>query len=143
MYNKYEISNFAKTGYESKHNLNYWNNNSYYGFGLAAHGYIDGTRYSNQIGLEEYITKPTNRMEEKHLTKNEKLEEEIFLGFRRTSGINTRDINEKYNIVFEEKYKNIIKKYLDTGHLVKTENGFKLSISGILVSNYILADFIE
>ncbi len=142
-YKHYEISNFSLAGFESKHNMNYWDNNSYYGFGVAAHGYIDGIRYSNSIGLKDYIQNPTKRSMAKQLTEQEKLEEEIFLGFRRNSGIDTELINNKYNIDFEEKYGDIIKKYLDTKHIVKTDKGFCLSVDGILVSNYILADFIE
>ena len=54
-YNHYEISNFAKKGYESKHNLSYWNNNEYYGFGLSASGYINNIRYTNTKNLSKYI----------------------------------------------------------------------------------------
>ena len=138
----YEISNFSLNGFESRHNLNYWNNNTYYGFGTAANGYIDNIRYSNNKNLNEYIINPTKHEEEILVSDKEKLEEEIFLGFRRAFGINTNIINQKYNINFEEKYKNIILKYLDTGHLEKTADGYKLTVSGILMSNYILADFI-
>ena len=138
----YEISNFSKKGFESKHNLNYWNNNQYYGFGTAAHGYIDGIRYSNKKNLKEYIQNPLIHEENKKLSKEEQLQEEIFLGFRRIKGINTELINKKYSIDFEDKYKSIISKYIDTGHLIKTKNGYKLSDNGILISNYILADFI-
>lgn len=141
-YRHYEISNFSLDGYESKHNLNYWDNNSYYGFGVAAHGYVDEIRYSNSVGLKDYIQNPTKHAVTKKLTEKEKLEEEIFLGFRRTSGIDTELINKKYNIDFDKKYSAIIKKYLDTEHIIKTEKGYRLSVDGILVSNYILADFI-
>ena len=141
-YLHYEISNFAKKGYESKHNLNYWNNNSYYGFGLAAHGYLDNIRYSNKNTLEEYIKNPLLPQEKKVLTHKEQLEEEIFLGFRRNSGINVTDINKKYKIDFNNKYKDIINKYINSKHLEKTANGYRLTNEGILVSNYILADFI-
>ena len=59
------------------------------------------------------------------------------------NGINIQTINSKYGINFDNKYKNIIQKYTQTGHILKTQNGYKLSDTGILVSNYILADFIQ
>ena len=139
----YEISNFCLSGYESKHNLNYWDNNSYYGFGVAAHGYLDGNRYSNPVTIEKYLENPSTPQEIKHLTEQEMLEEEIFLGLRRMDGINSSLINEKYNIDFDKKYKNILNKYTASGHIAKTENGYKFTANGILVSNYILADFLD
>lgn len=139
----YEISNFSKSGFESKHNLNYWDNNSYYGFGVASHGYENGVRYSNTTNIKKYLENPYKHDFENTLTNQEKLEESIFLGFRKIDGIDTQTINSKYGIDFDEKYKSIVKKYIQSGHLIKTNNGYKLSDTGILVSNYILADFIQ
>jgi len=142
-YEHYEISNFSKKGFNSKHNLNYWKNNSYYGFGAAAHGYENGVRYSNYRTIDEYI-KNTTKCEYSHrLSEQERLEEEIFLGFRKSDGINTEKINNKYNINFDKKYKNVLDKYLSLNYIEKTENSYKLTLNGILVSNVILADFIE
>lgn len=139
----YEISNFAQKGFESRHNLNYWNNQTYYGFGAAAHGYVDGVRYANQMILEKYINNPVKHFEERILTIQEQLEEEIFLGFRRIKGINISEINKKFSIDFNTVYKIPLDKYLCSGHINKTSSGFKLSKSGILVSNIILADFLQ
>ena len=142
-FEQYEISNFSKKDFYSKHNLNYWNNNTYYGFGLGAHGYENETRYSNAETLDEYITNPTKHKFEKKLSKQEKLEEEIFLGFRKSEGINTNNINKKFDIDFENKYKNVLEKYLELKLLEKSENYYRLTTDGILVSNTILADFID
>ncbi|MBP3925346.1 radical SAM family heme chaperone HemW [bacterium] len=139
----YEISNFSKNGCNSKHNTNYWDNNSYYGFGLAAHGYTDGYRYSNSAVLEDYIQNPCEPFYSHKLTKQEQLEEEIFLGFRKMKGIDLININSKYDIDFEKKYSTILSKYLKSGHILKDGNFYKLSIEGVLVSNIILADFLE
>ncbi len=139
----YEISNFAKPGYESRHNLNYWSNNSYYGFGAAAHGYIGNVRYFNRENLDEYIANPCEHADRKILTNQEILEEEIFLGFRKMDGINVRSVNEKFSIDFDKQYKKVIDKYLMYGYLAKTSGGYKLTNSGILVSNFILADFLQ
>ena len=138
---RYEVSNFAKKGYESKHNLNYWNNNEYYGFGAAAHGYVDGVRFYNYSELEKYMANPSTHQYGKTLTEDEKLEEEIFLGFRKREGVNVNKIKEKFGIDFENKYKAILEKYSD--FIEKTPAGYALNLKGVLVSNMILADFIE
>lgn len=139
----YEISNFCRHGYESKHNLNYWNNEEYYGFGVAAHGYVNGVRYGNETSIENYIKDPYKKSEERIETTQDKLEEEIFLGFRKMNGIDINIINSKYNINFEEKYLNILKKYEGLNLIEKTSSGYKLTPNGILVSNTILADFLN
>ena len=139
----YEISNFAKSGYESKHNLNYWDNNTYYGFGTAAHGYENETRYFNSANLDEYINKPLQHKSSQKLTKQEQLEEEIFLGFRKMEGINIEKINKKFNIDFLKKYASTIDKYVSYKYLSDTNTGFKLTNNGILISNTILSEFLE
>ena len=140
-YERYEVSNFAKKGYESKHNLTYWNNDEYYGFGVSAHGYVDGIRYSNYCTLEEYMNAPANHEYGKVLTEKEKLEEEIFLGFRKTEGINTDKIKEKYNINFENKYKKILEKFSD--YIIKTPQGYAFNLKGTMLSNEILPYFLD
>ena len=137
---RYEISNFSKKGFESKHNINYWNNEEYYGFGVSAHGYVDGIRYSNVCNIEQYMEKPLQHEYGKMLTQKEKLEEEIFLGFRKTEGINTKKINSLYGINFEQKYKSVLDKYSD--YLEKTTLGYKLNLQGTLLSNIILSEFL-
>lgn len=139
----YEISNFSKEGFESRHNLNYWNNEHYYGFGVAASGYEGNVRYSNQINIEKYIQNPNLKISEIPVSDSEKLEEEIFLGFRRLDGIDTDFINQKYGICFDEKYKSIVDKYMSLKHLSKTKKGYKLTLEGILLSNNILSEFID
>ena len=137
-FNHYEISNFGKP---SRHNLNYWNNNNYYGFGAAAHGYIDDTRYSNAETLEEYIKNPIKHSTQHILSKQEQLEEEIFLGFRKTDGIDIPHIEHKFNINFDKKYSKILKKYSD--FFEKTPHGCRFNTKGILISNTILCEFLQ
>ena len=139
-YYRYEVSNFAKSGYESKHNLNYWDNNEYYGFGCAAHGYVDGIRYSNYSTLDEYMAKPSTHELGHTLSQQEKLEEEIFLGFRKRSGINVNRIKERFGIDFNSKYKNVLEKYRD--FIEPTSCGYTLNLKGVLISNLILSEFI-
>ena len=137
----YEISNFSKKGFNSKHNLNYWDNNTYYGFGIAAHGYDGNIRYSNKIDFKSYFENPIEHFEITELTKKQKLEEEIFLGFRKGKGVNILLLNGKYGIDFEKKYSNILQKYTD--YLIKTDSGYAFNTKGFLISNNILSDFIE
>lgn len=139
----YEISNFAKDNFQSRHNLNYWDNNTYYGFGVSAHGYENGARYFNPTTLGEYINNPTIHKSSHKLSKQEQLEEEIFLGFRKMSGINVENINKKFNIDFRKKYTTTIDKYLSYKYLKETNVGFALTDSGILISNIILAEFLN
>ena len=138
---RYEISNFAKPGFESKHNLNYWNNEEYYGFGVSAHGYCGGVRYSNYCTLEKYMNNPSSHEYGKFLTEQEKLEEEIFLGFRKTEGININRIKEKFGIDFEKKYRSVIEKYSD--YIIKTQDGFAFNLKGSMLSNEILPEFLD
>ena len=127
-YNHYEISNFSKPGYESLHNLNYWNNENYYGFGLGASGYIRKTRYDNTKSITSYL-KGKYIKEEKHLSFNDRVEEEFILGFRKIKGINIESFISKYafnpvdlyvvnnllkekKLILDDKYLYINEKYL-------------------------------
>ncbi len=142
-YEHYEFSNFAKNGKISRHNINYWDNEEYYGFGAAAHGYIDGKRYSNAGNLEIYLKNPLIPESEHKLSAKERLEEEIFLGFRRCAGIDTKKINKKFSIDFDKKYADILEKFQKSGHLKRTKTGWKLSVDGILLSNEVLCEFLD
>ncbi|MBB6445969.1 radical SAM family heme chaperone HemW [Bacillus benzoevorans] len=99
-YEQYEISNFAKSGYESRHNLTYWDNNHYYGFGAGAHSYLNGVRMSNYGPLKKYMTPLQERKlpvyEEHTVTQREMMEEEMFLGLRKTKGVSIAIFQEKY-----------------------------------------------
>ena len=140
-FRRYEISNFAKEGFESRHNLNYWNNDEYYGFGVAAHGYVNGVRYANSSTLEQYISSPHIHEYGNFITPEEKLEEEIFLGFRKEEGLSTSKIEGIFNIDFDKKYANVLNKYAD--YIEKTPLGYKLTLEGVLISNMILSEFLS
>ena len=140
-YKHYEISNFAKKGFDSKHNLNYWNADNYYGFGCAACGYENDLRYSHNTKIEDYIENPLILTEKENLTEQILLEEKIFLGLRKAAGINISEINKSFNIDFEKKYQNVLEKYKK--YFIKTSDGYALNNSGFLVSNNIRSEFIE
>ncbi|MDD3012865.1 MAG: radical SAM family heme chaperone HemW [Candidatus Gastranaerophilales bacterium] len=139
----YEISNFAKSNRESKHNLAYWHNEEYFGFGLGAHGYTDGIRYSNTCSIEKYIENPFEKASEHKVTIQEAIEEGIFLGLRLTKGIDVNKFNSEYRINLMEKYESVINKYINLGFMDIKEGYLRLTTEGILISNTILAEFIE
>ena len=139
----YEISNFARQNKYSRHNVNYWKCGEYYGFGLAAHGYIDGIRYSNPANFNDYFKNFTQPAQKHKLTKQEQLEEQIFLGLRLKQGINLTEINKKFDIDFGKKYSDILNKYTQTGHLDLKNNIIAFTPNGFLISNYILSNFLD
>ncbi|MCM1265882.1 MAG: radical SAM family heme chaperone HemW [Candidatus Gastranaerophilales bacterium] len=142
----YEISNYSKPNYYSRHNTNYWKCGEYYGFGVSAHGYVGGIRYSNYSTLDKYMSEPTAHEYGQFLTEKEKLEEKIFLGLRLKKGINIQEINSEFEIDFEMKYQNVLEKYISSGHFIETKDGYALSDNkdnnGFLISNVILSEFI-
>ena len=100
-YVHYEVSNYAKVGSESKHNLVYWNNDYYYGFGLSASGYLETYRYDNTKNLRKYNSH--NYIETiNKISEEDKLKYELILGFRKIRGINKNDFKLKFNKVAEK-----------------------------------------
>lgn len=102
-YVHYEVSNFAKPGYESKHNLVYWDNNEYYGFGLGASGYIEGFRYENTRNIQDYVL-GKYKLKEDLIGKKEDMDNEIMLGLRKMKGINIKEFFDKYDINIQDAY---------------------------------------
>lgn len=137
--NHYEISNYALKGFESKHNLVYWNNEEYYGFGLGASGYIDNTRYTNTKNLKDYLL--GSWVKEKEIVgEKEKMDYEIMLGLRKLEGINLTKFKEKYNIELEDAYD--IKPLLKSKELIKKKDYIYINPIYIYVSNEILLKII-
>lgn len=135
----YEVSNFAKTGYESKHNLTYWNNEEYYGFGLSSSGYINDIRYTNTRNINKYLNKEFI-FEEHILDKLEQMENEMILGLRKLEGVDMVLFEKKYNIKINEVFKT--QKLLEEGKLVIKDNYIFINKEYIYLSNDILINFI-
>lgn len=95
-YNHYEISNFSKKNYESRHNLTYWDNEEYYGFGLGSHGFINNNRYENTRSITKYL-KGNYKLHENSIDINTNMENELILGLRKLKGINKEDFKNKYH----------------------------------------------
>ena len=138
-YHRYEVSNYSITSYESRHNLTYWKNNEYYGFGLGAAGYIDNIRYTNTRNLSKYISGSYERQEEV-LTKEDKIKYEFILGLRLTNGINKDNFNKKYGININEI--EVIKELINKGLLIDDEINIYVPKKYFYVLNDILVNFV-
>ena len=135
----YEISNFSKEGYQSIHNLTYWNNEGYYGFGLGASGYIGNIRYDNTRSLNKYL-EGQYRLNEEYLDLNRKIENEFILGLRKVNGINKNTFKEKYGRDILSV--NIVKDLVNQGQLIDDGENIFIDRNQIYVSNHILLNFI-
>lgn len=148
-YNHYEISNFAKLGKESKHNLNCWNQEEYIGFGVAAHSYLNGIRFSNTINVEEYIQHLENNRKEENIQieENQSLEDKknefMMLGFRKIQGVDIARFKEKFidNPIFL--YREKLNKLVEEGLIEIDLNHIKLTNKGIDLANLVFEEFVD
>lgn len=138
-YNHYEVSNYSKEGYESKHNLTYWNNDEYYGFGLGASGFVNNVRYDNTRSINNYCNNKY-RINEETMTKERNMENEMILGLRKTNGISCVKFLNKYGVKVEDAFD--VTKLLEEGKLIKKGDNIFISDDYIYLSNDILINFI-
>ena len=137
-YEHYETSNFGKI--KSKHNLTYWNNCEYYGFGIGASGYINSIRYDNTKSFNKYI-KGVYRKEEIYQTDEMKIENEFILGLRKIDGINIKEFKSKYGIDIKS-FKSV-NELIEGGKLVLTDERLYIPKSYWYLANEILINFID
>jgi oxygen-independent coproporphyrinogen-3 oxidase len=130
---RYEISNFAQPGFESRHNLKYWQLEPYMGFGLDAHSHMGGRRFSSSDEMAGYLSNPTSRASD---TATDSAEEHFFVGLRLDAGI--APTAEEW-----QRFSAPIHKWLDAGMLKKEDGRLRLSETGVLVSNEIFGDFLN
>ena len=138
-YNHIEVSNYSKEGYEPLHNLVYWTNNRYYGFGAGASGYIDNKRYTNTKNVFKYIN-GDYKYEEDILDEKDIIENEMILGLRLIKGIIKKEFYNKYNKNIEDIYD--INRLIDDGLLIDDGSRIYIPEDKIYVSNSILINFI-
>lgn len=145
-YRQYEISNYAKQGYMCRHNAGYWQRREYLGFGLGASSLYGGMRFSNTHQMQEYLKESRNpdqiRKDVTVLSRNERIEEFMFLGLRMTEGISEKKFEENFDVRLMDVYGDILQKYEETGFMEHIETKWRLTRKGIHVSNHILADFL-
>ena len=145
-YRQYEISNYAKQGYMCRHNAGYWQRREYLGFGLGASSLYGGMRFSNTHQMQEYLKESRNldqiRQDVTVLSRNERIEEFMFLGLRMTEGISEKKFEENFDVRLMDVYGDMLQKYEETGFMEHIETKWRLTRKGIHVSNHILADFL-
>ncbi|MED4122519.1 radical SAM family heme chaperone HemW [Halalkalibacterium halodurans] len=145
-FTQYEISNFAKKGYESRHNLVYWNNDEYYGFGAGAHGYVGGVRYMNHGPLPKYLQaieegrRPV--FESHHVSRVEQMEEQMFLGLRKRSGVEERVFVERFGVSMFSLYEKQIAQLVARCLLERTDDRVRLTDEGLLLGNEVFEQFL-
>lgn len=142
----YEISNFTKPGFESRHNLMYWDNAEYYGLGAGASGYLNGMRYRNRGPIQHYLKSVTEkghaRLHEEILSKNEQMEEEMFLGLRKKSGISIQRFQDKFAVNFEERYGSILTDLIQEGLLQVEGDQVRMTKKGLFLGDTVAERFI-
>ena len=140
-YMHYEISNFSKKGFESKHNMNCWNQEEYLGFGVAAHSYNNKIRYSNTNSIEEYI-KGSNKIIHEEQTLEDMQKEYMLLGLRKIEGINIQKFKNKFaqNPIFI--FKEQLNKLVDEELIVVDGNEIKLTNKGLDLANIVWEEFV-
>ncbi|XZH39653.1 radical SAM family heme chaperone HemW [Clostridium perfringens] len=145
-FNQYEISNYAKEGKECRHNLAYWNMDNWIGVGSAAASYINGKRIKNISSVEEYINSINEKGEAVeeiiNNSKNDNMEEFMFMGLRKINGIDENEFKNRFSMNINDVYGEILNKYIGEGLLIRGSGRIFLSEKGIEISNIIMADFL-
>lgn len=164
-YHRYEISNYAREGFECRHNKVYWQRGDYVGFGLGAASMVDNIRWSNPTEPEKYVAYVTGLEKESDkttgkedgqasagkaggfpvrqiLTGEEQMEEFMFLGLRMMCGVSRRAFQEQFGRQIEEVYGEVLRKMYRQNLLVCESDHIKLTTLGIDVSNYVMAEFL-
>ena len=140
-YKKYEISNFAKPGFECRHNLKYWDCMEYIGVGAGAHSYIDGIRYENTRDFLGYIQGKT-MVERQELSIDDMISEFMIMGLRKSAGVSKNEFRRRFGRDIREVYLPILKKFLDAGLLLENDKMIYLSDRGVDISNSVMCEFI-
>lgn len=150
-YEHYEISNFAKPGFKSMHNSKYWDLEDYIGIGLGAHSYIHGARSKNVDDMKEYLnltSKGKSPVDSNfyHVdSEKDKMAVYVFTGLRKREGISLSEFEARFGKGLFEIYKDItseLKRYMDEGYLEISGDRFRLTESGIDISNDVMSEFV-
>ena len=141
----YEISNFSKPSFESRHNLMYWDNVEYYGIGAGASGYVNGVRYKNHGPIRHYLSaveEGNARITEEHLSQKEQMEEEMFLGLRKKSGVSMARFEEKFGRSFDGLYGEIVKDLVQQGLMQIDGDRVRMTKRGLFLGDTVAERFI-
>jgi oxygen-independent coproporphyrinogen-3 oxidase len=143
---QYEISNVARPGRTSRHNLKYWQDGAWLGFGCGAHSTNEGIRWKNVSGTEDYITRVTNgetlQVERRLLTRDEQLEEALFTGLRLTEGIDLSTVGARYDVDVWARYGEALDPFIEAGWVIREGERLRLTRPGMLMANDVMAVFV-
>lgn len=140
-FSRYEISNYAKDGYISRHNMKYWDCEQYIGIGAAAHSYINGVRFYNTSNLNEYINGKMRESEEK-LSQNDKIGEFMMLGLRKCEGVSKTEFEKRFGCKICDIWGDTIDKFVSGGFMKDSGGRYYLADKGLDVANSIMCEFL-
>ncbi|MFA6698168.1 MAG: radical SAM family heme chaperone HemW [Eubacteriales bacterium] len=143
---QYEISNFSRPGYESRHNLNYWKNGQYIGVGSGAHSYYAGIRWANTASIEEYIKGVKSQaitVYREEISKEDEIFETLMLGFRLNAGIDKEDFKARFGFSIEDRFKKQLKSLKDKGLIKEDNKAFMPTKLGMDLQNMIALTFLD
>jgi oxygen-independent coproporphyrinogen-3 oxidase len=145
-YRQYEISNVARPGRASRHNLKYWIDGEWVGFGCGAHSTVAGTRWKNVSATEEYVRRVADGMDlvtERHeLTADERLGDALFTGLRLTDGVDLAEIGARYTTDVWARYGDALRPYMDARWLERRGDRLVLTRAGMLMANEVMTAFV-
>jgi oxygen-independent coproporphyrinogen III oxidase len=143
---QYEISNVARPGRESRHNVKYWSDGEWLAFGCGAHGTRAGVRWKNVSGTEDYVARVMSGAdpvaERRTLTASDRLEEALFTGLRLVEGIDLDEFAARYGVNVWEKYGEALQPFVDAGWLVRDAERLRLTRAGMLMANEVMGVFV-
>ena len=149
-YRQYEISNFSRDGKMCAHNLKYWNCEEYLGFGVSAHSYFNGSRFSFTSDIKKYIdgvTVPASRIrltdECEQIEERERMGEYIMLRLRLADGIDEREFTRRFGFSFDKMYGERCEWFVKSGFMTAKNGVYALTPRGMFVSNYILTEILD
>ncbi len=152
-YLRYEVSNYARKGYECRHNLGYWSGIPYIGFGLGASSYLGDVRFSNISNLNDYLSLDmaeeagsgfrTLRKDIMRLSRKNRMEEFMFLGLRKTEGISEQDFQENFSVDVADIYGESLRRFVKDGLMLHDRGHYRFTERGMDVSNILLAEFLQ
>ena len=139
---RYEISNFAKPGFESKHNLSCWEGGEYFAFGVGAHRFVDSVRSANWRSFARYMKEWYLEETKEVIDQETKIKEAVLLGLRKAKGINFAEFKDKYGVDLQKVHAGTIAKLTDGGFLEADPQFLRLTVKGVLVSNLVISELI-
>jgi oxygen-independent coproporphyrinogen III oxidase len=143
---QYEISNVARPGRQSRHNVKYWSDGEWMGFGCGAHGTLAGVRTKNVSGIDEYIDRISRGVavasDVRRMDAAERLGDVLFTGLRLTAGINLETVRERYGVDVWERYQSDLARFVDAGLLTHDGERLALTRPGMLLANEVMSVFV-